>query len=194
MGRIARMLQTAIGQFIVQTVEVYKGANVSAETFAPSGDDSPPLAEDRIVLVQVDGTGNFVACGVLTESQGAKPGEKILFSRNDKGEVQAALKLLNDGKIEMISPADVKFSSKNFSLASDENVSLEAGKELGAKGKDVSVEGESSLTLKSAKTELTGGQVTCKGNATPSGNGPFCAIPACLFTGAPQCGTDVMDT
>lgn len=187
MGRIGRLIQTAIEKFIVQTVETYTGVNLTAETFAPSGDDSPPLAEDRIVLVQVDGTGNFVAVGVLTESQGAKPGEKILFSRNDKGEVQAALKLLNDGKIEMVSPADVQFSvKKNMQISAEEN--------LTAAGKAVSVEGKSSLTFKSPKTELTGGQVTCKGTATPSGNGPFCAIPACLFTGAPQCGTDVMGT
>lgn len=187
MGRIGRLIQTAIEKFIVQTVETYTGVNLTAETFAPSGDDSPPLAEDRIVLVQVDGTGNFVSVGVLTESQGAKPGEKILFSRNDKGEVQAALKLLNDGKIEMISPADVQFNvKKNMQISAEEN--------LNVAGKAVSVEGESSLTLKSAKTELTGGQVTCKGAATPSGSGPFCAIPACLFTGAPQCGTDVQGT
>lgn len=202
MGRIGRLIQTTIEKFIVQTVETYTGVNLTAETFAPSGDDSPPLAEDRIVLVQVDGTGNFVSVGVLTESQGAKPGEKILFSRNEDGEIQAALKLLNDGKIEMISPADVQFNvKKNMQIAAEENleasgkavsVSAQDGMEL--KGSDVSVKGESSLTLTSAKTELTGGQVTCKGTATPSGQGPFCAIPACLFTGAPQCGTDVKGT
>ena len=79
MGRIAKLISTKIEEFIVQTVEAYFGANVTAETFAPSGDDSPPLENDRIVLVQVDGTGNFVAVGVLSKSQGAKPGEKILY-------------------------------------------------------------------------------------------------------------------
>ena len=168
MGRIARMIQSAIDRHIVQTVEVYFGKNVTAETYAPSGDDSPPLAEDRIVLVQVDGTGNFMAVGVLSESQGAKPGEKILYSRNDKGEVQAAIKLLNDGKIEMVSPAD-------FSLS----------------GENVTVEGKKTLTLKSAATELTGGNLKCKGTATPDGTGCFCGMPYCAFTGAPQTGTNV---
>jgi len=100
-GRIARLIKTEIEKFIVQTVEMYFGANVTAETFAPSGDDSPPLPDDRIVLVQTDGTNNFVAVGVLSVSQGAKPGEKILYSRNNDGEVMAALKLLNDGSIQM---------------------------------------------------------------------------------------------
>lgn len=101
MGRIGRLIQTAIEKFIVQTVETYAGVNLTAETFAPSGDDSPPLAEDRIVLVQVDGTGNFVAVGVLNESQGAKPGEKILFSRDDKGNVRATVRLLSDGTVQV---------------------------------------------------------------------------------------------
>lgn len=187
MGRIGRLIQTAIEKFIVQTVETYAGVNLTAETFAPSGDDSPPLAEDRIVLVQVDGTGNFVAVGVLNESQGAKPGEKILFSRDDQGEVKAALKLLNDGKVELVSPADLAFSAEG-------NVSVEAKKNLDAKGKDTSVEGESSLTMKSADAKITGGKLTVNGSVTPSGSGPFCGIPACLFTGAPQCGTMVSGT
>lgn len=184
MGRIGRLIQAAIGEFIVQTVEAYKGANLTAETFAPSGDDSPPLPDDRIVLVQVDGTGSFVAVGVLSRSQGAKPGERILYSRDEDGEVQAALRLLNDGKIEMVSPADVRMDGKNFSVTAEEKIS--------AKGNDVTVEGESSLTLKSAATELTGGNVKCKGIAAPDGTGCFCGVPYCLYTGAPQTGTNVI--
>ena len=38
MGRIAKLISTKIEEFIVQTVEAYFGANVTAETFAPSGD------------------------------------------------------------------------------------------------------------------------------------------------------------
>ena len=50
------------------------------------------------------------------------------------------------------------------------------------------------MTLKAQQMELTGGTLKCKGSATPSGQGPFCAIPVCPFTGAPQCGTDVSGT
>ena len=164
MGRIAKMLQTKIGEFIVQTVEAYFGANVTAETFAPSGDDSPPLADDRVVLVPVDGTGNFVSVGVLSKSQGAKPGERIIFSRDSKGNVKAAVKLLNDGKIEMISPDEVKF------IAQQE------------------------IKLESKKVEITGGQLSCKGAAHADGTGCFCAMPFCSFTGAPQTGKDVFNT
>lgn len=171
MGRIARLIKTEIEKFIVQTVEMYFGANVTAETFAPSGDDSPPLPDDRIVLVQTDGTNNFVAAGVLSVSQGAKPGEKILYSRDKSGEVKAAVKLLNDGKIEMVSPAE-------FSL----------------EGEDVIFKGKGSVKIESPDTELTGGNLKCKGTARADGTGCFCGVPYCLFTGAPQSGSDVSGT
>lgn len=134
MGRIARLIKTEIEKFIVQTVEIYFGANVTAETFAPSGDDSPPLPDDRILLVKADGTGNFVAAGVLSVSQGAKPGEKILYSRDKDGNVKAALKLLNDGKIEMHTPSD-------FSFTADGDIKV--------KGK-----GDASLMLENGKMEV----------------------------------------
>lgn len=186
MGRIGRLIQTAIEKFIVQTVEAYAGVNLSADTYAPSGDDSPPLPEDRIVLVQVDGTGNFVAVGVLTESQGAKPGEKILFSRDENGEVKAILKLLNDGKIELSTPEAISVDNKKgISVKSKEKIEIGA-QEMAMTADKVTVEGK--------QTVLTGGRLQCKGSATPSGSGPFCAIPSCLFTGAPQCGTDVLGT
>ena len=175
MGRIARLIKTEIENFIVQTVESHFGANVTAETFAPSGDDSPPLPEDRVVLVNVDGTGNFVSVGVLSVSQGAKPGERILYSRNSDGEVMAALKLLNDGKIEMVSPEDFSVSAKSLFVSAESSISMES----------------ESIKLTGKNTELTGGSVKCKGKATPDGTGCFCGMPYCAFTGAPQTGTNV---
>lgn len=146
MGRIARMIKTEIENFIVQTVEMYFGANVTAETFAPSGDDSPPLPDDRIVLVQTDGTNNFVAVGVLSVSQGAKPGEKILYSRDENGEVKAAIKLLNDGSIQMQTFGD-------------------AGINLTDKAGNVIETSSDGITL----TDKNGGKVTMAGKITLEG-------------------------
>ena len=146
MGRIARMIKTEIEKFIVQTVEMYFGANVTAETFAPSGDDSPPLPDDRIVLVQTDGTNNFVAVGVLSVSQGAKPGEKILYSRDENGEVKAAIKLLNDGSIQMQTFGD-------------------AGINLTDKAGNVIETSSDGITL----TDKNGGKVTMAGKITLEG-------------------------
>ena len=79
MGRIAKLIKTAIDKYIEQTVEAYFGANITALTYAPSGDDSPPLENDRIALIKIDGSGAFAAIGVLSESQGANPGDGLFI-------------------------------------------------------------------------------------------------------------------
>ena len=181
MGRIGKHLKAEIDQYIEQVLETRFGYNQSALTYGPSGDDSPPVKDDRILLVQTDGTGKFVAAGVLTVSQGAKPGEKILFSRNSDGEVQAVLKMLEDGKVELTTPEEIKVENdKGITLKSGADMSLDA-----SSGK---------MKIKSTETTLTGGMVKCNGTASPSGSGPFCAIPVCPFSGAPQCGSQVSGT
>lgn len=147
MGRIARLIKTEIEKFIVQTVECYFGANVTAETFAPSGDDSPPLPDDRVVLVQTDGTGNFVAVGVLSVSQGAKPGERILYSRDENGEVKAAIRLLNDGSVQVQTFGDAGVTVKD-------------------KAGNVIETTSDGITL----TDKKGGKITMAGKITVKGN------------------------
>ena len=180
MGRIGKHLKAEIDKYIEQVIETRLNYKQTALTFAPSGDDSPPIKDDRIILVSIDGNGKFAAVGVLTASQGAKPGEKILYSRNEDGEVQAILSLLNDGKVKLETPEEVSVASeKSIKVESKENVEVKA---------------TSKMKLEAQETELTGGMLKCKGTATPSGSGPFCAIPVCPFSGAAQCGTDVSGT
>ena len=64
MGRIGRHLKCEIKKYIEQTIETRLKYNQTAFTFTPSGDDSPPLPEDRIILVSIDGSGKFAAVGV----------------------------------------------------------------------------------------------------------------------------------
>lgn len=101
MGRIGRLLKTEIDKYITQTVETYMKLNSTCYQYGPSGEDAPPMKDDRIVLVKEDGTGKYVAAGVLTVSVGAKPGEKFMYSRGSDGEIEAIIKLLNDGSIEI---------------------------------------------------------------------------------------------
>lgn len=101
MGLIARILKTEIGNDneTVQTVEAHYGENKYCDQYAPSGDDCPPLPDDRVACVDVEGTGNFVGVGVLNKSQGAKPGEKLIYSRDEDGKVTAIIHLKNDGSV-----------------------------------------------------------------------------------------------
>lgn len=144
--------------------------------FGPAGDDSPPLKDERIVIVQVDGTGRFVAVGTLSVSQGAKPGEKILYSRDENGEIKAVLSLLQDGKVTLETPGDI-------AVKTDGESSLEA--------ETVKIKGETTIT---GNTTITGGTLKTAGTVAPTGSGPYCAIPMCPFTAAPQTGDTVSGT
>lgn len=142
MGRIGRLVKTAIETFIIQTVETRLGLNQTAKTFNASGDDSPPLENDRIVLVKVDGTGHFAAVGVMTVSQGAKAGEKILFSRDPDGEIMAKISMLNDGTIGIDSPADLSVAIEGDAvIGADGEMILSADKVLKIDGQKVTING-----------------------------------------------------
>jgi hypothetical protein len=52
-----------------------------------------------VLIVKIDGTGKFVAAGILNESQGAKPGEKIFFGRDATGKIVSKMIMLNDGSV-----------------------------------------------------------------------------------------------
>lgn len=188
MGRIGKLIKTEIEKFIIATVETRFKFNQTADFYAASGDDAPPLEKDRVALISIDGTGNFAAVGVLMMSQGAEPGERILYSRNSDGEVQAVLKLLGDGTIEAVAPGDIKVSTeKDFSLEIKGN---QEEKVSGDRKFDVT----GKMEIKATQTKLTGGQLECTGTPTPSGSGCFCAIPVCPVTGAPHSGSMVMGT
>lgn len=178
MGRVAKLIKSTFEKFIIQTVEMYIGANVTAEQFAPSGDDSPPLENDRVILVPVDGTGNFVSVGVLCMTQGAKPGEKIFFSRDSDGNAKAIFKLLGDGKIESLAPGGYDFKS-------EKDLKIQTDGDVGIKGENIKIEG---------KVEVTGGNFKCKGTAAPSGTGCLCALDICPVSGAIHVGDTASNT
>lgn len=87
-------------------------------------------------------------------------------------------------------------------LTCEDAVSIEAQQDVTVKGANVTVEAQQACTVKGTasvevnapQVKITGGQLTVNGNAAPSGSGPFCGIPACLFTGAPHVGSMVAGT
>lgn len=118
MGRIARWLSSKIETYITGIVESRIQERIQTLLFGSSGDDSPPLPEDRVLLIRIEGTGNNIVSGVICESQGAEPGEKKLYSRDDDGVVQATVYLKSDGTIEINGNADfaVAYTDLNTAL------------------------------------------------------------------------------
>lgn len=113
MGRIAKWISSKIETYIKGTIESRINERIQSLLYASSGDDSPPLSEDRILIIKIDGTGKYIASGVLCESQGAEPGEKKLYSRDNNGNIQAIIYLKGDGTIE------INGNSKNAARVDD---------------------------------------------------------------------------
>jgi hypothetical protein len=86
--------------------------------------------------------------------------------------------------VEVDGDVEIKTSGKT---------TIEATGDTTVKGVNVSVEAETSATVKSAQVQITGGTLQVTGTSAPD-SGPFCAIPACLFTGAPHAGNKVSGT
>lgn len=143
MGRIARLIKVEIQKFIMNTVEAYYSQNQLADHYDSSGVDAPALPEDRMLLVDVEGTGNVVTAGVLAFSQGANPGERIVYSRDSDGNVKAVVRLLNDGKVEIVAPAGIKIETEddaNIEIVAKGDVSLTAdGKQINVNAQAVNV-------------------------------------------------------
>ena len=86
--------------------------------------------------------------------------------------------------IEVEGNAEIKTSGKT---------TIEASGDAIVKGANVTVEAASSATINAVQVQITGGSLQVSGTAAP-GSGPFCALPACLFTGAPHGGNIVSGT
>lgn len=113
MGIVGKFLKIVKeDKFNVVTAETRKGFDEEALLYASAGDDSVPCDNDRLILIKAGNTGEKAAVGSLNESQGAKPGEKILFSRDKDGKVVATIKMLNSGNIEIELKGDYKIKTE----------------------------------------------------------------------------------
>ena len=96
-GRIGKVLKHEIDKAVELISETRKGYNQKTVLFNSSGEDSPPVKDDKIILLRIDGAGKCVGVGVFNESQGANPGEKIFFARDQEGNIVSKIKMLNNG-------------------------------------------------------------------------------------------------
>jgi hypothetical protein len=195
------LLNHAIDKFVDLTSEVWKGFNRNARLYNSSGEDSIPCKEDQIILVKIDGTGKYIAAGVLTVSQGAKPGEKILYARDSDAKIVSKISMLNDGAVKIEADGDIEVIGKK-------NVTIDATEKSTIKGSDIEIIGKKNITIDATEkstikgsdieikgnTKLTGGTLECSGTANPTGTGCWCAKPFCTWDGSPHVGNKATGT
>lgn len=164
MGRIAKVLQT---EDLLETVEIYSGANVTAKAYGASGDDAPPLENDRVLLVPIEGTGNYAVAGVLGKSQGAKPGERILYSRDKDGNVRTVIHLMNDGSVSVVCKDKNGEELISGLLGGNGKIKIDKCEEISVEDKNGNeiVSNSNGISL----TDMQGGKVVMKGTITIKG-------------------------
>ncbi len=105
MGRIALILsfvRSLAGEAKVSDVKVNPGggANITAQHFAPAGDDAHPLPADYVATMRVQRTGSEVAVGYLDpkNEQKSQPGDKRIYARGpEDGTATVEVWLKSDG-------------------------------------------------------------------------------------------------
>lgn len=164
MARVARVLQV---EDLLETVEIYSGANVTAKAYGASGDDAPPLENDRVLLVPIEGTGNHAVAGVLGKSQGAKPGERVLYSRDKDGNVRAVVHLMNDGSISVVCMDENGNELISGLLGGNGKINIDKCEEISVEDKNGNkiVSNSNGISL----TDMQGGKVVMKGKITIQG-------------------------
>jgi len=204
-ARIGKTINHAIDKFIGVILETRKGYNQTVFIFNPSGDDSVPCKNDKVIILKVDGTGNFIGAGVLTESQGAKPGEKIFFGRDADGKITSKLSMLNNGNVETEADGDISVKNKgNQEYITDGDYNVEAtGKMTMTITGDITIEGSGAInetgggdTTKEATGKYTihGTQIEIQGDAElilkTIGSAMWCpnGVTNCYICGAPHGG------
>ena len=98
-GRIGKVVNQEIEKTVAIIAETRKGYNQKGILYNSSGEDSPPVKDDKIVILKVDGSGKGVIVGVFNETQGVKPGEKIFYARDENGKIKSKIYMLGNGKI-----------------------------------------------------------------------------------------------
>jgi phage baseplate assembly protein gpV len=100
--------------------------------------------------------------------------------------------------IEVSEKATIK--AKNADVTVEENANVEVKKTAIIKTETANIEASKEaalnspkVTIDSANVEITGGNFAMKGTVSPAA-GPLCAIPNCLFTGAPHGGNKATGT
>ena len=98
--------------------------------------------------------------------------------------------------IEIVAEGNV-----DVKITGNATITIEGNKEVKVSGNEtVTVEGNQDIkvsgncTIDSPKVQITGGQLTVNGTAAPNGQGAFCGIPVCPFSGAPHIGNMISGT
>lgn len=133
---------------------------------------------DNMVMYETDDGDYFTVNRKTKETTfNHNSGTKVLIKEDGSVEIDVV-----KNKTETIE------KNKTETVKGNETKTIEGTQEI--KSPNIKIEGD--------KVEISGfngpGQLTVNGNVAPTGSGPFCGLPSCVITGAPQVGSVVLNT
>lgn len=136
----------------------------------------------------IDITPDYISIGVFDKSQE--------YKEDERPELTTYLKLDADGNIEIKSTGEA-----GIEIEGDVNVKVTNGEANIETAGNTVVKSDTYIEVNAPEVEInsrdvkiTGGMLTTKGSVTPSGTGPYCALPICPFSGWQHVGTRVTGT
>ena len=122
---------------------------------------------------KVDITKDRIEIGIFSEMN-EKDQTSPPYEEDSTPDSTSWIKIDKDGNIDV-------HAEKHMHIKVDGDVKIEVAG-------DATIDVACSTILNCPDVEITGGMLTVKGNVSPTGQGPFCAIPVCPVTGAPHIG------
>lgn len=102
MGTIKSFVRSVRNAANISSIKLDNARIIStADHFADAGDDSFPLIDDYVVLVDIEGTGQNAAIGYADTKNEKKSeaGDKRIYGRNSDGDEVNEVWLKNDGSV-----------------------------------------------------------------------------------------------
>lgn len=141
--------------------------------------DGEKIKDNHITSVTIDNEGNITV-------EAAKDNGKGNLNVYLKGNTDITIDGDSGNKINITNDSDIDISGNS-------SVSISGKSDIKVSG-NCNIEASGNCTIKSPNVKITGGRLTVNGTAAPTGTGPFCGLPACLFTGAIHVGNTVSGT
>jgi hypothetical protein len=174
-------IQHSLGAYL------YMKNDGSVLIYGSDGNDNPQSSislnpDGSIVAQATDGSSSKTKEGSITL---AADGSLVAQGKDGK----AKITLDSSGKIDIETSSDMKINcSGDMEVDSSGDLKLSATGSAEIDGASCKIKATGSCEINAANAKITGGMLTINGTAAPTGSGPFCGLPACLFTGAPHVG------
>jgi len=132
-------------------------------------------------------------CQAVSVFIGGERGHGVVIATNDS---RYRVKGLEGGEVCIYTDEGDKITLRRGNVIEVETGELivNASSSVELNAQTATINASQSAEVSSPSVTITGGQLTVRGAAAPSGSGPFCGITNCLFTGAPHVGDTVAGT